>query len=48
LSYTSTTGITYDSFIQFAVKVVLTTNDTTKIPYLTDIRAIALPDGTGI
>lgn len=48
LSYTSTTGITYDSFIQFAVKVVLTTSDTTKIPYLTDIRAIALPDGTGI
>ena len=48
LSYTSTTGINYDSFIQFAVKVVLTTSDTTKIPYLTDIRAIALPDGTGI
>jgi hypothetical protein len=48
ISYTSiTTGQTYDSFIQFAIKVVLTTGDNTTVPFLTDIRALALPPGTG-
>jgi hypothetical protein len=49
ISYTSsTTGQTYNSFIQFAIKVVLSTNDNTIVPFLTDIRALALPAGTGI
>jgi len=49
ISYTSsTTGQTYDSFIQFAIKIVLATSDNTNVPFLTDIRALALPSGTGI
>ena len=48
IQYTSTNGTTYKSFIQFAIKVVLTTSDKTNVPYLTDIRALALPPGTGI
>jgi len=49
ISYTSSaTGQTYNSFIQFAIKVVLSTNDNTVVPFLTDIRALALPAGTGI
>jgi len=49
ISYTSaTTGQTYNSFIQFAIKVVLATSDNTNVPFLTDIRALALPPGTGI
>jgi hypothetical protein len=48
ISYTSTNGQTYNSFIQFQIKVVLATNDRTNVPFLTDIRALALPSGTGI
>jgi hypothetical protein len=49
ISYTnSLTGQTYTSFIQFAIKIVLTTEDNTNVPFLTDIRALALPAGTGI
>jgi hypothetical protein len=48
VSYTSTNGTTYTSFIQFAIKIVLTSADKTSVPYLTDMRALALPQGTGI
>ena len=48
LTYTSTTGTTYTSFNQFAIKVVLTTADNTTVPYLSDIRVLALPSGTGL
>lgn len=49
ISYTSsTTGQTYNSFNQFAIKIVLATSDNTNVPFLTDIRALALPAGTGI
>jgi hypothetical protein len=48
ISYQSTNGQTYSSFIQFAIKIVLATNDNTTVPFLTDIRALALPPGTGI
>ena len=48
ISYTSTSGTTYKSFIQFAIKVILTTSDNTNVPYLTDLRALALPSGTGL
>ena len=36
-------GQTYNDFSQFAIKVVLATSDKTAVPYLSDIRAIALP-----
>lgn len=48
ISYQSTNGQTYKNFIQFAIKVVFATNDNTNVPFLTDIRALALPPGTGI
>ena len=48
ISYTNPNGSTYTSFIQFAIKVVMTTSDKTTVPFLTDIRAIALPSGTGL
>jgi len=48
ISYLSSNGTLYNNFIQFAIKVVMATNDNTNVPYLTDIRAIALPSGTGI
>jgi hypothetical protein len=44
VSYTSTVnGQTYNRFSQFAIKVVFATSDKTAVPFLTDIRAIALP-----
>jgi hypothetical protein len=48
ISYLSTNGTTYTQFSQFAIKVVLVTNDNTNPPFLTNIRALALPPGTGI
>jgi hypothetical protein len=47
ISYTNPAGQSFSSFIQFAIKVVLATNDNTSVPFLTDIRALALPPGTG-
>jgi hypothetical protein len=43
VSYVSTNGQTYNSFNQFAIKIVLVTTDKTSVPYLTDMRCIALP-----
>jgi hypothetical protein len=48
LTYTSTSGQSFNSFSQFAIKVVLSTKDTTKVPVLHDIRVLALPSGTGV
>ncbi len=48
VSYTATNGTTYTSFNQFAIKVVLMTTDSTYVPFLRDIRAIALPSSTGM
>jgi hypothetical protein len=48
ISYVSTSGITYNNFIQFAIKVVISTPDRTNVPFLQDIRTVALPSGTGI
>lgn len=39
---------TYTSFIKFAIKIVLSSDDSTKVPFLTDMRTLALPSGTGI
>ena len=43
VSYTNTAGLSFTSFSQFAIKVVLTTSDKTNIPIVQDIRCIALP-----
>jgi len=43
VTYTSTNGQTYTSFSQFAIKVVLSTTDKTATPFLSDMRALALP-----
>ena len=48
ISYTSTSGQTYTQFSQFAIKIVMSATDGTICPFLTDIRALALPSGTGI
>jgi hypothetical protein len=48
ISYTNANGQTFSSYIQFAIKVVMATSDNTNVPFLTDIRALALPAGTGI
>jgi hypothetical protein len=48
ISYTNAAGQTYTSFIQFAIKVVMATSDNTSVPVIQDIRALALPPGTGI
>jgi hypothetical protein len=42
--YTSSGGSTYSNFYQFAIKIVLTTDDKTIVPYLIDMRTIALPE----
>ena len=43
VSYTNSNGLSFTSFSQFAIKVVVTTNDKTNIPMVQDIRCIALP-----
>ena len=41
--YTSTNGQTYTTFSQFALKIVMVTNDNTNVPYISDMRCMALP-----
>jgi len=48
ISYINKNGQTYNSFIQFSIKIVMTTSDKTTVPFLTDIRAMALPKGTSL
>ena len=48
IGYTNVNGQTFNNFIQFAIKIVLATNDNTNPPFLVDLRALALPAGTGI
>jgi len=48
ISYTGLNGVTYSTFSQFAIKVVMSSNDGTMVPLISDIRALALPSGTGI
>jgi hypothetical protein len=46
VEYTSNeSNQTYNNFNQFQIKIVLATSDKTAVPFLTDIRAIALPSG---
>jgi len=46
ISYTSTSGITYNTFSQFAIKIVLASSDSARTPVLHDLRVLALPAGT--
>lgn len=45
ISYTSTTGVTYNQFSQFAIKIVLSTPDSTRTPVIQDLRVLSLPSG---
>lgn len=49
ISYTNPVSAqSFNSFYQYAIKVVMTSNDPTFAPALSDIRTIALPSGTGL
>jgi hypothetical protein len=48
VEYTSETGQVYNTFSQFAIKIVLTTTDNTAVPTLMDMRAIALPPNVNV
>jgi hypothetical protein len=49
VEYTSnTSGFVYNYFYKYAIKIVMTTTDSTFTPYLTDIRVIALPPGSDL
>jgi len=48
ISYVNSAGQTFTSFNQFAIKIVFASSDPTNVPFLSDIRALALPSGTGI
>jgi hypothetical protein len=39
------TGIVYNDFYKYSIKVVMSSSDSTSVPYLKDIRVIALPEG---
>lgn len=43
VEYTNTSGQKYNTFNQFAIKIVLTTTDKTAVSVLSDLRTIALP-----
>lgn len=45
ITYTNNSGVTYDEFGQFAIKIVLASNDSGKTPILHDLRVLALPSG---
>jgi hypothetical protein len=48
VTYTSTNGQKYASFSQFAIKIILTTTDKTAVPFVSDMRALALPANVNI
>jgi hypothetical protein len=49
VSYISkASGYTYNYFYKYAIKVIMTTTDSTISPYLTDIRVLALPPGSSL
>ena len=43
ITYTSDTGVTYDSFKKFSIKIVMTSKDTAIVPKIRDLRIIAVP-----
>ena len=46
ISYTSTSGVTYNQFSQFAIKIVLASSDSARTPIIHDLRVLALPSGS--
>lgn len=47
ISYLSTNGQVYNKFNQFAIKIVMASSDTTRVPMIDNMIAMALPSGTG-
>ncbi len=45
VTYTSTTGQSYNSFNVFAIKIVLASSDSARTPVIHDLRVLALPSG---
>jgi hypothetical protein len=45
ISYTSTSGETYNQFSQFAIKIVLASPDSARTPVIHDLRVLSLPSG---
>jgi hypothetical protein len=45
VSYTSTTGQSYNTFNVFAIKIVLASSDSARTPVVHDLRVLALPSG---
>ena len=43
ISYTSDDDVTYTTFKTFAIKIVMTSSDTSIVPKVKDLRIIALP-----
>lgn len=43
ISYTSASGVTYDTFKTFSIKIVLTSSDPAIVPTVKDLRIIASP-----
>jgi hypothetical protein len=43
ISYTTTGGSTFKSFITFSIKIVMIGTNTTDVPKVKDVRAVALP-----
>ena len=43
VTYTTDNGTTYDTFKTFAIKIVMTSSDTSIVPKVKDLRIIALP-----
>jgi hypothetical protein len=48
VEYTDSNGVSHNTFNQYSIKIVLSTNDKTRVPFLSDLRTLALPSGTGI
>ena len=48
ISYTTDDNVTYSTFQQWAIKIVMLSNDTTIIPGCYDFRAIALPGSESV
>ena len=42
IRYTTSSGVPYDSYIQFAIKIVLLSNSTSVVPKVSDMRTLAL------
>jgi hypothetical protein len=43
ITYTSDTGVTYDSFKVFAIKIVMLSDDNAIVPKVKDLRIVAVP-----